>query len=228
MSLLSDALKKQQQERGGYTSFSQIPGSEQSAPSEPPMKSMVPSPMPEPPEKKPSVVETSSGPPAQEWVAGVLVAIGLLVVVAGLGLPYYYFIARVPPEPVEEQMVVEVAPDPASVAEPAAVEVEPTPVEQEMAEPEIPDVLPVDEVVAPPLPAPRPEPVPTSASPKAVEWPEIRVQAAMGSAETGSVLIDGTITPVGERYGEMLIREITPQGVLLEYRGEERVVRVRR
>jgi hypothetical protein len=50
----------------------------------------------------------------------------------------------------------------------------------------------------------------------------------MGSGERGTVMIDDVITPVGYRYGELEIREITPRGVRIGYRGEERILPVRR
>ncbi len=237
MSLLSDALNRRRQERGGDTSFPPISGAEQNAAPESWAKESAPPALPKPKQAQPAVVEEGKAPPAQEWVAGVLVAIGLLVVLAGLGLPYYYFIVRIPSEPgegqpVEQQTVALIEPEPAPVMEPALVEVESPPetvaVEPERTEPETLDELPMDEVVVPAPDMPRSEPDLPRAEPEAVKWPDLRVQAAMGSGGTGSVLIDGEITPVGGRYREVLIREITPHGVLLEYQGEERMVRVRR
>lgn len=233
MSLLSDALKRHQQERGDDTAFPRVSGSEQNAPPEQQAQDVAPPPLPAAPVKKAPVTDQRQAAPSREWAAKVLVGAGILVVLIGLGLPYYYFVVREPFEPgvddapVVEQAVVLMEPEPEPMTEPPPVEeaVPPAedPVEDEIASPEPADRLPAEVPVAETRPTSEPEPEPAS-----VPWPDMRVQAAMGSGDSGSVLINGEITPVGERYQDVLIREITPQGVLLEYQGEERVVRVRR
>lgn len=80
--------------------------------------------------------------------------------------------------------------------------------------------------VAASTPAPVIEPIIEAALP--VVWPPFSLQAAMGGGQRGSVLIDGKIVKVGDTYRDITIREITPDGVIMEYQGETKTFRVRR
>jgi len=65
-------------------------------------------------------------------------------------------------------------------------------------------------------------------APREVIWPSISIQAAMGSGGSGPVMIDGKIIRVGESHFGIKIIEVTPRGVMVEYEGEQRLIPVRR
>ncbi len=83
-----------------------------------------------------------------------------------------------------------------------------------------------DETAA--TPATPPAPTASLDSAPAIMWPNFSLQAAIGSGKTGSVMIDGSIIKLGEKFGEVTVLEITPQGVSMEYMGQRRSFRVRR
>lgn len=85
---------------------------------------------------------------------------------------------------------------------------------------------PTTTIVATETSAPAPSPTPEEDLP--VVWPPFSLQAAMGGGNKGSVLIDGKIIKVGDSHSGITIREITPDGVIMEFEGETKTVRVRR
>ena len=174
---------------------------------------------------------------SKEWLAGLLVIGGVVLLLAILGTLYGLLLRSRPGETVTDP----IGPDPVgSPLEPREVEVaEDVQVPDEPVAEEYPPVAPAEderdpEVVPPEPDAPsvvadrsRPqETPPVRAEP--VRWPDIRIQAAMGTGTTGSVMIEGQIIRVGERYQGVRIVEITGRGVRLEYGGEERLAPVRR
>lgn len=191
MSLLSEALKKQQEEGGA------------------------------PLEVVPREASGSGNMVAarHEWVAVVLVVGGLLVVLMAAGLAVYVWMRSADPAPAVAPAVVAPVPPADVPAVVMAVEPEPAPEPEPVPEPE-------PEPPAPEVPAS--ESVPEeAAAPAAVVWPTFQLQASMQGAGVGSVLIDGEVVSVGNRHRGMLIREITAQGVVLVFEGEEQIVRPR-
>lgn len=261
MSVLRDALKRQEQERkNGSADISDEPA-QSTEPVEP--AAAVP-PLPPTDGKKLSLksatgkdseAETPAEAPcptktSHDWVAKVLVLGALLLLVAIAGALFYLLRMREAPPSAERTRLAEtlrsveetVTPARMRTADDVPAEAPATPIEE--AEPAVPpsevsDANAVEEVIeeatvadpppaAPPTALPRSsEPVPAPA-PEPVVWPDIRIQAAMGHGEGGSVLINGGIVPVGETHRGVRIIEITERGVRLEYRGEQRLVPVRR
>ncbi len=67
-----------------------------------------------------------------------------------------------------------------------------------------------------------------AAEPEVITWPELRVQAAMGSGRSGSALINGQLIDMGDEFQGVQVVEITRRGVLMRFHDQERVIPVRR
>lgn len=118
------------------------------------------------------------------------------------------------PDPTPEMQPEPVQAPPPTV--PAGAERSPQfPVQEEVAAAE--EVVPADEAS-----------VAESTQPDTVVWPELRVQAAMGSGSSGSALVNGQLIDMGSTYQGVELIEITGRGVRMRYRDEERVIPVRR
>ncbi len=261
MSLLREALKRQQQEQQAKPP--PMPGKSPS-PTEAPTTARIPpktislktaARQAEKPSDKPP---TPPVPPvskaSHDWFAKVLVVAGFLLLMGLLGSLYYLLRPRETPAPDApvrprlaetlrsiEETVTAPRPDVDEVVQPTddldgdVAERAADPPPSEPAPPvraadapargrdervDVDDIAPTP-AVTPSPPAPRPESLP-------VTWPEIRIQAAMGHADRGSVLINGRIVAVGDHYEQVRIVEITDRGVLIEYEGEQRLEPVRR
>lgn len=229
MSLLQDALKRQQEEqaaRGG-----------------PPPRHTAPPPLPPTAGTEPSYTTSTKSPPHKpahrEWVAAAVLVGGVALLLLIIGLLVFLLrggTAQVDPAIEVPSVADHPVPHPAPVTE-AAVEMEP------IIEPTPePTIIERDDSVAdshPPVrdrPAPSPIPTPEpSTDTRATEdpgiaarWPEIRVQAAMGMGETGTVMINGSILRIGDTFDGVTVVEITGRGILMEYQGEQRLIPVRR
>lgn len=209
MSLLGEALKRQQEEGGGELPHQtlRLKGKEDESK---PAESDTPPPDQPPPVKRP-----------REWVAKGLVLLFILVLV-GIVMALVSLLKSHDSEVVEPELLQ-------PVARPIPVE----PVVVEVDEAVVEDLMPADEAegeeevaeVEMDMPPSTP---PVVVTPPAVVWPAIRIQAAMGSGADGSVLIEGAIIPVGQTHKGVELIEVTPQGVRAQFQGEERIIPVRR
>ena len=119
-------------------------------------------------------------------------------------------------------------PEPEPVIEPEPVETPrpTTPVEAETS-PQAPiqeQASVADEEVVATEEAPAAAPIESDV----VVWPELRVQAAMGSGSSGSALVNGQLIDMGSTFQGVELIEITTRGVRVRYHDEERIIPVRR
>lgn len=168
-----------------------------------------------PPEPPPSPL--SSQPKTHTILLIVLVVLLFLVLLGGAGV---YLISRsnsqqisnpsaaVPVSPVPT--VPATTPPPAAVATPA-IEKEPEPAES-IVEPE----------EAPPEKAkePEPNPVPT------LDWPQLELTGIALGGNRRIAIINGKMLSAGRTIGEVIVRDVGPTEVIVEFRGERRILHV--
>ncbi len=124
-------------------------------------------------------------------------------------------------------------------ARPAPAMAQSTDIPAESAEPEPsapPAALtvskPAKEPAAPPIvPAPRVEPAPAPVrAPQArrepVQWPALQLSGVVGRGANGSAIINGEVLAVDEWIADARVVEVQAQGVVLEYKGDRRFVKV--
>jgi hypothetical protein len=218
MSLLGEALKRQQEEGGDELPHQtlRLKGSGSEAQS---AEASTGSSQP------PSVPK-----PQREWVAKVLVLLFILLLIGIVIVLISLLGSRDDEGP--ESMLIQPVERPIPL-DPVAPVVEPETTEP-LVEETVPDVeevrQPIEEIVPEIviIPPPAAPVAPVVSEPPAVVWPSIRIQAAMGSGTSGSVLIDGAIIPVGQSHKGVELLEVTPQGVRTRFQGEERTIPVRR
>ena len=210
MSLLGEALKRQQEEGGGELPHQTLRLKGKGGEAKSDDSSAPPT---EPPAPKPQ----------REWVAKVLV-LSFVLLLIGIVIALISLLSSRPEEGPETLLIQPVE--------------RPIPVEPVVAEPVIeasePELEESIELIVETVPEMVPDPPtespvqPVLAEPPAVVWPAIRIQAAMGSGTTGSVMIEGAIIPVGQTHRGVELIEVTPQGVRARFQGEERTIAVRR
>lgn len=89
----------------------------------------------------------------------------------------------------------------------------------------------VSSITAPTIPQPVEPPKPVVVAPpppppkEPVIWPVLVVNGVVGRGKQGSVKINNEILGVGDTLGDVRILSIENQGVVLEYKGETKVVR---
>jgi len=210
MSLLGEALKRQQEEGGGELPHQtlRLKGKGGEAKSD---DSSAPSSEPPPASK-----------PQREWVAKVLV-LSFVLLLIGIVIALISLLSSRPEEG-PETLLIQPIERPIPV-EPVLSVVEPVIEESESEVEEV--ILLIEETEAEIIVTPAPA-EPEVVRPPAVVWPAIRIQAAMGSGTSGSVMIEGAIIPVGQTHRGVELIEVTPQGVRARFQGEERTIAVRR
>jgi hypothetical protein len=134
----------------------------------------------------------------------VLIA-GLIVVLAGLGIYLLKPKQRILP-PVVQPAAAPVAPP--AVPEPVAV-----------SEPAMPDIK-TREAKTVIITVGKEE----SASAVQTKWPELNLTGIAQSGTQRIAVINGKMLPAGRKTGEVIVREVNITDVVLEYRGERRVL----
>lgn len=158
--------------------------------------------------------------PAREGVSGQPAAILVvrvacyIIVLLGALAGLYSLYSLVSADKVGTQQV---AAGPQQVVAPAEVDVPAGGVEVPLAEPAPATEAPVQEAVPPPVP-------PEGA------WPELHVMGVFARPDPNdsTAVIDGEIEEVGATVAGARLIEVRQNGVVLEYRGEEKFVRVGR
>lgn len=258
MSLIQEALKRQQQESEGEAPPAPRP--------EPPVSPAVPEYVPPPPAEpeplppapaaaplNPSIpiLATPAAARDRRWPALLAVALVLLLLAAG-GVWMLSFAVRKWPGPASRepaQVASQPPADPAAAPEPVAPlpsEAAPAAPAESMppspADPQPPARVPVVAAVEP-----EPDPVPAavtsppalspaaspevpqeseSAAPpeKAVNWPYLQLQGFISGKE-GSAILNGQVVNTGQSIQGVKVLSITPEGVRLEYQGQQQLIR---
>ncbi len=218
MSLIQEALRRQQQETGEGELKSGAP---------PPQKpTAAPPPMPEPPPLKASSSSAASPSPAAAQAPRKTAAnkekgsgpqIGktffLLLLFAGVGVVVWRMVIP----------ALDMSPSPPPTAEADEAADQPRPAEPDPVAPlETAD----DPRPLPPLEVLTDDIVELEDLADIVEWPNLTLDGVVGSGAQGSCLINGEIVRVGERVQNVKISAILRDGVELKYRGEKRFLRV--
>ncbi len=248
MSLLQEALKRQEAEKRATTPASAEPPPMPVAPAAGPsrpltLKADAQKPagtVPPPASRTPQ-----SASHAHDALAKGVVLGGALLLVAILATLYVLLGDRgssesdtpEPPRLVERLRTVEATVQSSRPAEEALPEIRGERAPEPAATPDpLPSTAPpteesmpaTEETPATQRPAAETTPVEGERAVTTVRWPDVRIQAAMGQGDRGSVMISGSLVPVGDAYNGVRILEITDRGVRLEYEGEQRLVPVRR
>ena len=250
MSLIRDALQRQQQDQGGV-----VPRPDTLRPERETEKVAHPDPR-APTSATPASGSAGTDSPAggRRWAGRLLLFCGTGILVVAAVLIALWLFSDTPPPDITAQHAPPPAETPPTAAKPESDEL---PVQPDKEAEALPEALPAfpsaqEEPAEEPFPPEREEELEREKEPERAEesdepeepeiepvesveptlddvvWPEIRISAAMGGSRGGSVLINGEIVPVGQRHGDLLIHEIHPEGVRIEYRGEQRIVPVRR
>jgi hypothetical protein len=124
------------------------------------------------------------------------------------------------PAPAAPDDSASVRPEPTNAASAAAAASAPEPIA-----PPTPTQAPA--VTAPP---PAPEPPPAVAEPPqpkpALRWPAFSLDGVVGKGQHGAARLDGQIVAVGESVNGIKVVAIGSQGATLEHKGEQRFVKV--
>ena len=234
MSLIQEALKRQQQDLGeGELKDGPPPSQRPSlAPAPPP----VPPPGAEQEETPPPADATAEPAPAEgpaPWERGYkkpetkkqkITKIVTLIVLFGSvfgaiafhTLPMLFNKPAAPPsQPTqpEPEPVEPIAPDPTAIQTGAAGKVAKTPTQPEVKQPTPTAIEPI------PI-----EPEPLELKPPVV-WPAIEVNGIVGREKNGSALLNGEIVAVGDSIEGAKVISIKGQTVELEFQGERQTVR---
>ena len=241
MSLIRDALQRQQQDQGGV-----VPRPDTLRPERETEKVPHPDPRaPAPATPASRSAGTDSPVGRHRWAGRLLLFCGAGILVVAAVLIALWLLSATPPPDITAQHAPPPAETQPNAAEPKSDEL---PVQPDKEADALQEALPAlpsaqeEPAEEPPPPEPEKEPKRTEEAdepedpeiesvepvPDDVVWPEIRISAAMGGSRGGSVLINGEIVPVGQRHGDLLIHEILPEGVRVEYEGKQRIVPVRR
>ncbi len=208
MSLIQEALKRQQQETGegelkpGAPPL-QRPAASPTKPEPPPLKNETPTESPAEPEA-PAPWDKSKKKETAGAKAGKTVFLILLLAAVG-GIVWYQLKppAKItadsrPPADMPTKPSADPKSDPVALS-PAQGTSEPDPI----AQPLTPEPLQIE-----------------------IEWPSLSLDGIVGSGAQGSCLINNQIVRVGEHVQEVKIVAIRKDGVELEYQGEKRFLRV--
>ncbi len=161
-------------------------------------------------------------------LAGMLIVIALLAGVVGWSIRWGYRVLTTPDTPPEQETIVESAPVDVDVHvdETTITPTKPdtdadgldagftesaAQVPTETVSPVTPDASADDDsVTTPAVPSP------------SVIWPELHISGIMGTGDSGSAIINGTVVGLGEKVGDVTVREFERGFVVLEYQGETR------
>jgi hypothetical protein len=151
---------------------------------------------PEPPPPPPEPVEKGNAVRGKKPVLFVIILLLLLTAAAG-----YYLVMR---RPRPAQAPLPIAPQPVQI-----------PVAPPPAAPQ-----------APPAPAPEPEPVKKPEPKPEIQWPELRFPGSAAGGSQVLAIINGRMLAVGDRIQDVSVLQIGKTEVLVEYKGEKRILQV--
>ena len=238
MSLIQEALRRQQEEQRATADGPQPvppapppppppptpakPTAEPPAPAPAPEQPPAPPPLPplaSPPTKSLRAAQDQTAPkPVRVWRTLLVVGLVLLILAGAAVAALFYVFQRLRSD---TQAVFDRAPTIAAGADTAARTGEDT-----AADAAAGAAAGTGTVTDAPPPPPRAE-APAPARDRApVEWPHLTLSGLVGRGRTGSAILNNEVVGVGESIQDVTLLGIDSEGVELEYRGERRHLKV--